>query len=364
MVNSLIISVLFSSIFYLFTENKASDIETSGLEIKYIQSSITVKSDIEFSDTKLYFSDHLYRSYFSGKQLFLNDENFCRSAIFDDNLRLLSFYDSESFAQVSGCPQSIMQQNDTSYVYHLGNSVFSSYYKDKYIGSASLNLPDYVIGVNRNLPTRLLPNKNILVPIADNVMENPNYYKEHFDLGNLKNYMKKQFLFGLYDINGELIKEFGKFPEIFLTENIKYASPQSYFYSIIDNSIFVTYPICDLVQEYDFTGQLIKEFKIPIKGFNYSPKVNYDWNDSITGFSTYKNSSNQIGFYFFTFQMEGKERKQMLHQFDIGTNEMKSAYFEERVIGMILSEASEKTVKYLGMSWEEEPLRLMDLSIK
>ena len=332
--------------------------------INLISAKVTIESKTQIKGNNVFFGPQLYRSSVNNNNLYINDHKFCFTAIIDKEYKVSSIIKKDEIGQVNECHHSIYQKKDTTYIYYHESSRVLKLVKGKLHSVTKLTLPDSVIGINRYLPFTVLENNNILIPIGENIMKTPDFYRQNFGMKKLKEYNLGQSLFAIYDSNGKLISEFGEFPSIFGIENLMYASPQSYYYSISNNSIFICYPISNEIIEYNFNGVKINSYNINLPKFNYPKEKHEGWVDTIYGFASYEDNKKGVGFYFFTFQKEDGEIKQWLHQYNINENLLKSGIIKDQLYaGMILQNATYEGVKYLTMPWNEEPVEVIDLSV-
>src|SRR5690606_17813340 len=112
------------------------------------------------------------------------------------------------------------KQGDTTYVFFHDVLKIAKVVNDELIETIDVERNFEFEISSKHLPFTLIDSNFILMPVGENLMENPAYVRQNFDLGNLKKYMAKQHLFSLYDLKGNYIKSFGKFPKEYQIEKV------------------------------------------------------------------------------------------------------------------------------------------------
>lgn len=323
-----------------------------------------VKSEIEIrkktlNDQELYTSELLYKTHSNDSQIYLSDEKFCKLHLISEKLKVKRSFDNSDFPYIEQCFHSFDKTLDTTYLFYSHPFKIGEYVNDSLI---DVTTTEKEIHANHFLPARRLANSNYLVPSAENIMKEPSYYKKNFDISNLADYMKNQYLFTILDKKGQVIKEFGKFPEIYIEEGIKYLSPLPYYYSLQGERIFVSFPISNQVFIYGIDGEIQEQFLIDLPGFDFPEK---DVNKKslipcIDGFSV-EQIGDEYVLYFKTFSMvKPGHGFYKINKKEKTITVLKMNQFNN--VGLLLPNTYNDQLKFLHISWDEEPIQISTLN--
>jgi len=302
-----------------------------------------------------YVSELLYKTHNRDSEIFLADEKFCSVHLIDQDFNLERSFSEEDFPYVGQCFHSFDKLRDTTYLFFIQPFKIGQYFNDSLVSVTTI---EKEIHVNHFLPARKLPNNRYLLPSAENMMKEPAYYKSNFGIRNLASYMKDQFLFTLLDDEGKIVNEFGKFPDIYLEEGIKYLSPLPYYYSVQSGKIYLSFPISNQVFIYNLEGKLEKSFSIELPGFDF-PTVDVSKDSlipSIDGFSVEQNEENVI-LYFKTFSLSTP--RHTFYKIDLSA-ETTTIYNPKQFnnVGLLLPNTYNSQLQFLHISWNEEPIKI------
>lgn len=330
--------------------------ELVNLDSEFIKVGIKPVSVDTLMGADFYFSQLLYRSQLLEDEIALTDSKFCRVNLLKLSTGQSKLYEQSTFPQFEDCLHSVSKNKDTAFFYYSHPLKEIIILNDSIYSIKSFINEDINIHASHDLPIQKLDNGNVLVPTAMNISHNASYAKENMDVSNIQGFMNNQYLFALFSSTGELIVQFGKFPTIYLVENLKQNSHRSYHYSVVKDKIYVAFAQTAEVQIYDLDGQLLKTLHFKLPEFEELNTKNPDGGpyNAIDGFAV-EERAERVNYYFKT--IHPKKREQYLVKIDL-VKQMTEYTAVSTPLGMMMSQVKDGQWMHLNMPWDDEPLLL------
>ena len=323
--------------------------EKNEIELKLIATD-TLKGE------SFYFSQFLHRSFLKDENIIIIDGKFCRSIIYDLKSRNFSVIDENRFPQFEDCIHTVSKKKDTLEIFYSHGLKKILSLDDTLTSVLNFNTNEKEVHASHDLPISMLSNDLILVPTGVNIIHNSAYAKEAMDIRDPISYMKDQYLFALFNEDGQLINQFGRFPGVYHIPDLRQNSHKSYHYSVLDNKIYVAFAQTAVVQIYSLYGDLLETIHFQLPKFeelyNKNPKEGFY--NAIDGFAVEK-LNNKVNYYFKT--IHPKKREQLLVKVDLG-NQIINYSSVKLPIGLMMPSVIQGKWMYMNIPWDDEPIIL------